>query len=185
MPRQSQLTQPRPAAILVAGSSEPLDAPVGDEGRTVPYLNLGLRAETWRSRNHVLALARATSIQQPFQPSRRRARSDAASLIAGATRVRLPRRSRAPRKSAPDLHRPFSHSHARPTDFILTNEFAASVLEGGPDRPHCTSPNRLPALKAGNGISRYMRGARQITHAPSQSGAGHSALYRQQFVSLF
>jgi hypothetical protein len=90
-----------------------------------------------------------------------------------------------PRKLAPELHRPFSHSHAGPTYVILTNEFAASVLEGSPDGPHCTSPKCLPALKAGNGISGYMRGAGQITQAPSQSGAGHSALYRQQFVTLF
>ena len=147
MPRQSQLTQPRPAAILVAGSSEPLDAPVGDEGRTVPYLNLGLRAETWRSCESRLGAGTADMDPATLQPSRRRARSDAASLIAGATRVRLPRRSRAPRKSAPDLHRRFSHSHTRPTDVILTNEFAASVLEGGPDRAHCTSSISSPRSK--------------------------------------
>jgi hypothetical protein len=86
--------------------------------------------------------------------------------------------------SAPYLHRPLSHSDTGPADAILANEFAASALKGGPDRPHCTSPKRGPALKSGNGVSRYMRGAGQITDAPSQRGASHSALYRQQFVTF-
>jgi len=74
---------------------------------------------------------------------------------------------------------------AGPTDVILTNKFTASVLKGGPDRPHCTSPKRLPALKSGNGVRGHLCGAGQITHGPSQCSAGHSALYRQQFVTLF
>ena len=87
--------------------------------------------------------------------------------------------------SAPDLHRPFSHSHAGPADVILTNKFTASVLKGGADRPHCTWPKRLPALKSGNGVRGHLCGAGQITHAPTQCSAGHSALYRQQFVTRF
>jgi hypothetical protein len=87
--------------------------------------------------------------------------------------------------SAPDLHRPFSHSHAGPAGVILTNKFTASALKGGPDRPHCTWPKRLPARKSGNGVRGHLCGAGQITHAPSQCSAGHSALYRQQFVTRF
>jgi len=87
--------------------------------------------------------------------------------------------------SAPNLHRPFSHSHAGPADVILTNKFTAGVLKGGPDRPHCTWPKRLPALKSGNGVRGYLCGPGQITHALSQCSAGHSALYRQQFVTRF
>lgn len=86
---------------------------------------------------------------------------------------------------APDPHLLFPHSHPGPTDVILANEFTASILEGAPDRPHCTLPKRLPALESGNGVSGYLCGAGQITHAPSQCSAGHSALYRQQFVALF
>jgi hypothetical protein len=37
---------------------------------------------------------------------------------------------------APDLHLLFPHSHAGPTDVILTNEFTATVLKGDPDRPY-------------------------------------------------
>jgi len=84
-----------------------------------------------------------------------------------------------------DPHLPFSHSHAGPTNLILTNELAARVLESGPDRPHCTSPEHLPAFKSGNGVSGYLRGAGQITHAPTQCSSGHSALNRAQFVTLF
>ena len=83
-----------------------------------------------------------------------------------------------------DPHLLFSHSHAGPTDVILTNELAASALESGPDRPHCTSLKRLPAFKSGNGVSGYLRGAGQITHAPTQCSSGHSALDRAQFVIL-
>jgi hypothetical protein len=55
--------------------------------------------------------------------------------------------------SAPDLHRPFSHSHAGPAGVILTNKFTASALKGGPDRPHCTWPKR-PRAQIGQRCAR-------------------------------
>jgi hypothetical protein len=86
--------------------------------------------------------------------------------------------------SAADFHLPFSHSHAGTTALILTNKFTTSVLKGGPDRPHCSWLKRLPALKSGKGVRRNLCGAGQITHAPSQCSACHSALYRQQFATM-
>jgi hypothetical protein len=94
----------------------------------------------------------------------------------------LPARGRAARMSERDRDRTLKPRRINVAQVPQTD--VGILGKGGPDRPHCTWPKRLPALKSGNGVRGHLCGAGQITHAPSQCSAGHSALYRQQFVIL-
>jgi hypothetical protein len=55
---------------------------------------------------------------------------------------------------ASDVHLFFPHPHARPTDVILRNELAASILKSGFDGPDRSQPSRVAALKSRDRIRR-------------------------------
>jgi hypothetical protein len=107
----------------------------------------GVGAPGWRSETHYCALFDAHERAVPREARRMlQYREDPA---ASEKEVNL----------ASDVHLFFSHPDARPTNVILRNELAASILKSGFDGPDRSQPRRVAALKSRDRIQRNPRSA--------------------------